>query len=71
MRRILIVLAIIVIHAIITTANPDYWDLLIHRYTGIPPYYHPDYMEIYRWNRLIKRYSIKIASEKFNRGEFE
>lgn len=71
LRRIVIVIAFVILHTIITTADPDYWDILIWRYTGIPPYYHPEYMEMYRWNRLVKKYSIKIASEKYDRGEFE
>jgi len=59
-----------VLSILTTTPIPwlEYWAV---KTFGIEPYWNSEDLEMFRWNRLVKKYDITVAQEKFSRGEFE
>lgn len=52
--------------ALIVGNNPDLDYFLVTK-LKFPPYWDPNLMEIYRWNKLVKQYGVEGATERFKK----
>jgi hypothetical protein len=70
--RFPIILSLVLTAISILTTTPlpalEYW---VVKTFGIEPYWNSEDLEMFRWNRLVKKYGVRGAERKFERREFE
>lgn len=75
MRRSLRIVAFIIAGVVyfltFNTMSFTYIDYMIAKYLNVTPWWNPVLYDMVRWNRLVKKYGTIVATEKFNRREFE